>query len=427
MARHTVTFLIVSCLLSPVWADRPTDKPTKEQQAAQLADIIAAIDSAETIDQAVEAYNSANIIERGNVEANTAYMKKMLTFGKVQYAVYGARWILSVEPDNPLALSVMGYYDAVAGDMEKALPEIIFALRQLPDDESLLHDAGQLVAWLDVQDEAGQWPGEVDRIIDKNQDDWVSHEVFRQAYDLATEALTQLDRPIEEVEYIVEEIRQEGLAIDDEVTDMTDRLIPIDQELYSLRLELSAVEAELAGVAVDFDSDQPEVRRRLTRWERQVFQDRADELRDMIRENDRERAELIVEIRRLKRLRRDIKDDFESTKAKLDALLSDRRKLIRRIGKDLEWRLPAIDGVVIDIAQLRRQSEAEAQLPRMLLSDEANAAGKLQLAKKYLEIDKPDMAVKYLQLLLETFPDSEAADEARQLLDQLQPVEQAEP
>ncbi len=465
MARNISSFAIVMLLAAVAWAadDPPApeaDQPTADEAVAEptLADLIEQIDAAEIVEDAVAAYNAANLIERGHVGANLAYMKKMLTFGQIQYAAYGARWIIATEADNTLALSVLGYCEAAAGDMEAALPAIIRALDQLSDDESLLADAGQLLAWLDVQEDMKPLPADVKRILAASRDGWEQQASFSEAYDDAAAVLQQFDEEIAVVGDAVEDLREEGLAIEDEIEILADRIEPIELEIYSLIAELDAVEDELAGTrrraarlrrqvrATNArisqlekvnprtgaqDSELARRRADVARYERALrasnrrsdryqLRERADELRDMIRANQREADELAIAIRRLVRDRKDVKDDFRRGKADLAALNADRRKMIRSAGRLLEWRLPAIDGEVIDVAEVSREYADRTRSSGRAMSDEANAAGKLQLAKKYIEIDKPEMAIKYLQLLLDRFGDSESATEAAQLLDQLQ-------
>ena len=161
MMRVSATILTALLLAGPAWAG--DESSCQDDKQADLEALTEVISRAELVADAVSAYNAANAVERGNVEVNLAYMKKMLTFGKVDYAVYAARSVLSAEPDNALALSVIGYCDATAGDVESALPGIIRALEQLPDNESLLADAGQLLAWLDVQERPLSWPEGIER------------------------------------------------------------------------------------------------------------------------------------------------------------------------------------------------------------------------------------------------------------------------
>jgi len=457
MIRVSVTILIALLLAGPAWAgDEPSCQDDKQADLEALTEVISRV---ELVADAVSAYNAANAVERGNVEVNLAYMKKMLTFGKVDYAVYAARWVLSAEPDNALALSVIGYCHATSGDVESALPGIIRALEQLPDDESLLADAGQLLAWLDVQEGPLSWPEGIERIIAANRGEWEGRADFRQAYDDAAAVLGQFDEAIFAAADAVEEIRRAGLAIEDEIAVLTERLAPIDAEIYWLQLELADVEAELDGThraaaqlrrqinianarIAELEAKSPRtpaeelelarlrsdvasyeraaLRAARGRRDRNYLRQRADELRDMIRDNQRERDEIVVYIRGLRREMRDAKDDLDRAEAELVVLQSDRRKMIRGIGRLLEWRLPAIDGVVIDVVAAGEDYVARTDLPARMLSDEANAAGKLRLARKYIEIDKPEMAIRYLQLLLESFPDSQVADEARELLERLQ-------
>lgn len=455
MLRASATILIALLLTGPAWAgDEPSSEDDKQADLEALTEVIS---RAELVADAVSAYNAANAVERGNIAVNLAYMKKMLTFGKVDYAVYAARWVLSAEPDNALALSVIGYCDATSGDVESALPGIVRALEQLPDDESLLADAGQLLAWLDVQEELLSWPEDIERIIAANRGEWDAQADFRQAYDDAAAVLGQFEEAIFAAGDAAEEIRRVGLAIEDEIAVLTERLEPIDAEIYSLQVELAYVEAELDGtyrnaaqlrrrinnanariaeleaksprtpaeelelarLRSDVVSYRQALRARRGRRDRHQLRQRADELRDMIRDNQRERDEIVVYMRGLHREMRDAKDDLDQAEAELVVLQSDRRKMIRGIGRLLEWRLPAIDGVVIDVVAAGEDYVARTNPPARALSDEANAAGKLRLARKYIEIDKPEMAIRYLQLLLETFPESEVADEARKLLERL--------
>lgn len=475
MARRVTALLIVLSLTNLAWADDgltgaaspPT--PTAEtdssrdsaapadETAGQLAELIADIDAAELVEDAVAAYNAANLVDRGNLEVNLAYMKKMLKLGQLEYAVYGARWVLSVDPGNILALSVLAYRDASTGDIESAMPMIFDALRRSPDDASLLHDAGQMVAWFDAQEERADWPEDIKLPIIANRGAWLSQTSFREAYEQTLALMRRPNQDIAVAAAVVEEIAQRVAELEEQISLIEERVISRDIELGSLFRESATVEfevsalfwsaqelrakvaaansrilelqskasltpaeqQELIGLRSEVEFYEHAINASYDEQERPALIERAGELRDLIRAAQRESDELVLRARRLMRDRGVVVEEHNRALSELAARMADRSEMIRRIGAELDWRLPVIDGAVIDVR--RAQQDYLARIRRPTAGNEMSAAEELHTARDYIEVGEIDMAVKCLQGLLVTHEGSRAAEEARELLERLQP------
>ena len=481
MARRVIAVLIVLSLTNLAWADdgltgaASSTAPTAETDSSreseapadetvwQLAELIADIDAAELVEDAVAAYNAANLVDRGNLEVNLAYMKKMLKLGQLQYAVYGARWVVSVDPDNILALSVLAYRDASIGDIESAMPMIFHALSRSPDDASLLHDAGQMVAWFDAQEGRTDWPEDIRRPIIASRGAWLSKTSFSEAYEQALALMRRPNTDITGARAVLEEIAQRVAALEEQIVMIEERVISRNTELGSLFEESTAVafeaalfwsvqelqakvaaansrilelqskasltpaeRQELIGLRSEVALYERAINATYDERERAALIERAGELQDLIRAAQRERDELVLRARSLMRDRGVVVAEYNLALSELAVRTDDRSEMIRRIGAELDWRLPAIDGAVIDVTRAQ-QDYLSRITSRRATGNAMGAAEELQRAKGYIEAGEIDMAVKCLQRLLVTHEGSRAAEEARELLDRLQPEAEAAP
>ena len=129
----------------------PTSQPAGSQDAEKLAAFIRAIRRAEDPREALSAYAKGCSISRLNAELHTAHVRRMLQFGRPETAYYPAQAAVRLEPENGMAWGVLGYVHGKRHRLEEALAAAVRAAKYAPDDNSILHNAGQLVAWCDGQ------------------------------------------------------------------------------------------------------------------------------------------------------------------------------------------------------------------------------------------------------------------------------------
>lgn len=82
-----------------------------------------------------------------------------------------------------------------------------------------------------------------------------------------------------------------------------------------------------------------------------------------------------------------------------------------------------LDDCVIVTADADRKAQAKAKAEQQraarLAENEVKAAGRLAIAREYVNSGKPEKAIELLQKLLADYPDAKAAKEARELLKKL--------
>lgn len=461
MNRHIIALMLVLSVSALAWGDPPEDAATEgtealsaEEVEAQLLVLIEAIEQAETLPHAVDAYSQAGRLARGDPGINEAYLMKMLEFGQVQNAVYAARWLLRHDPDHGMAWAVLAYFEAENAVLPKALEAAAHAAGQLPDDPGVMQNAGILVAWYEAQSDPPHLPPGVGREIARSKEQWMAHPAFAESYEWLRGDLTEYADRAEAAERELQILQDEmdGLRSDGAV--LQEEADLLDYQLYSLSYELRSVEFRIYVYSVQANeaniliADKNLTIRQLERlapltpaqqatvdrlkWEIEILAGRdrrlggrtvaqlrllAADLREEIRATERELVAVMSELRRMDREYDSLGLEKRQYAAELEAVTEDQSTYLRHLHRDIEWELPLVNGERIDPALARRAASARGDSQPAAEIDAPSS--KLQLAKQYVRGGMPAKAIEILQTLIETAPDSSAAAEARVLLAEL--------
>ncbi len=441
-------------------ADQTAVATDAEQIEVELARLATAIDAAETSAEMDELFSQASRIDRDDPGVNQAYLRRALRFGHVQKAVYAARRLLKFSDREGVAFAVLAYYEADQGYLPKAFPEAVRAAEQLPLDPGVMHNAGALVAWFEFQNDVSYVPQEVRQALLLNQATWLEQPDFAASYEFVNALMGGYEMRIVEIQDMLVGIEESMATIDEKIVIFVERLTPIDRELRALRHDLYAARLSLTGqywsraelqgrigaanVRIrELESDnsltaaQEEELARLEEkvvfWERDLRNayDRCGQthirewilrLRGEIRTVERERDELITEIRIEKRRFDALKDDRREADKQLDDIEEQKQRALGIRDRRVTWELPLVNGERIDLAAL--QAAARVNYTRQPAAStgpvDTSAAGRnLQLAKQYASGGRKDRAVELLEKILAQAPDSDQAPEAQELLNEL--------
>ena len=386
---------------------------------ADMAPFVAAIDSAATVDAAVSAYDRGTAVDRGNLELNLAYLKKMLKLGQPQIAWYPAQVVLGHSPNDSLALGVAGYFYGTRNNFANALVSTVCAAGFAPDNQGILHNAGLLVAWYDFDPNVGPIPYAGRCSLQRLRERLQANSTFHQAYEQVHTALLNrqknignLDDQIRAAEPQVDELRRKAFNLDAEMrqTDMNLRVKqmlqpsfdPYQRDLPWMTFgNLSSLNRNDYGFGI----------RHLDPFSygneamgQQVYQQQA--ATEVIRERDKYQG-LNLEAQT-------VMAELRQRQGHLNDLRRQRDVLTAAAVNVYTFMPPAVDGVVVPAAApVSLAARPGAHDP------EVEAQYRLELAKLFLSNNMPSRAISTLKDMLASYPKTKAAVEARSLLREL--------
>ena len=139
-------------------------------RARRLAEFVQAVRDADHPRQAITAYARGCAVDASRPEIHEAQMRRMLRFGLPKIALFPARSLVAIQPDNGLAWGVLGYVHGQRGELAEAFAASIRAAEHARDNPSILHNAGQLVAWYDHELELPKLPDRAKRSLSRIRD-----------------------------------------------------------------------------------------------------------------------------------------------------------------------------------------------------------------------------------------------------------------
>jgi hypothetical protein len=157
-----------------------------------LARSIMAIGLANDVPTAIAAFNAGAVADKDNLDLNRAFVRKMVDLGAPEAAFAQAQKIEALAPGDGLALAVLSYSQAAAGDVPAALVNIVAAINTLPNDPFVLRTAGQLAAWTAQMPKDAKIPGYVLEAMNEMATAQAARKVFADAYAEAKAAYAEL-------------------------------------------------------------------------------------------------------------------------------------------------------------------------------------------------------------------------------------------
>jgi hypothetical protein len=407
-------------LLAQGAATQPA-KPTDER----LAPIIKETQSAATPEQAVEAYNRGTNIDRNNVQLNDAYMTRMLQLGQPLVARFPARVLVAHQPNNGLALGVLGYAEAVQGNLAEALADTVCGAEQARSNPGILRNAGQLVAWYDYSPQARNIPApgrcvlsEIRRSLERQPEYVEAYEQGKQAILNHKQQLEGIQEKVQAQTQDLDKLRNSALDIDAQM-----------RQSFSQANQNTTIMEQLQYYAntypwLPFNGPQGGDRNYFGYGYKfpYPFLYRNDPLSQQAF-----RQQYDLEIQRLQSENRQLRGKYDDLQSQGQQVLRDvqtrQRDLAKLQGQYTQaareqeriflWVPPAVEGVVTPPSR-------EALRPRFgPVTAEDEAHYRLQLARLFAVNDRPMLAVQTLRDLVRTYRGTSAAQEAMRMLEEM--------
>ncbi len=408
--------LICVCLIG---RSGPADKPAPTTgpgattaPADKLKAFIRAVADADDPRLAMSAYARGCGIDRNSAALQNAYMERMLKFGLPKIAYHPARMLVRIDPNNGLAWGVVGYMHGKRGELDKAFVATMRSLEKHRDDPSILHNAGQLAAWYDsalnppkVSDRARRALSQMKKELARKKPYSSAYEEIKSVCARQASLMKQLEKKVSVIEAEVLPVRKAGRELDSQVRE-------INNEIDRCKRTIDELWRELRTGVVHRDVNGRLVSRRHSRRYR-------DDLYDRINQEEQALARLKSERRRIRSQSNALLVELKDKETRLDQLKRQMRGLKGGADRIFRWDPPAVDGVFTPEAEHFPISTRPAA-PR---DPETQAEQRLKLARLYLRHKMNDKAVVILKGILEDYPATKAAKEAKVLLAKIKPVE----
>lgn len=398
------------------------DAAERQQQLEQAVEKIRA---AENAAEAASFYARGNTIDKLHAPLHRAYMHRMLELGLPQLAAHPARTLTVLRPeDEPLAWAVAGHYYARRNHWNDALEATMRAAEELPNTEAVLHNAGQLTAWYERSHNQPRASDRTKRAMAKMlsenlpkgnafasayKDILTAYDAHARAVEVAQEIIVEIGEEIAEYEQALSANRQEIAAVEVEINHNQRVLDDLERELRRLkRLRDRALrrqqESTDATVVIYRDND--------------PYGIEITELRREIREVNRHLGELYAIRIVLHRARNDL---LAQLRGKRDELAEKRRELDfdmeLRLRRHFRWDSPEPDG---SVATERDYTPQTTTVPAAEVADvQRIAESRLRLAELYLRNNMAEKAAETLRDIVRDYPDTEAADQSKALLESI--------
>ena len=376
----------------------------------RLLPFIEAIQRSQQPQEAMSAYARGCAVDRRNPRIHDEYMKRMLQFGQPEIAYFAAATLVTLDNQNPTAWGLVGYHQGKKGELLEAFAATMRAVQRAPDDPSILHNAGQLVAWYDSHADPPPAPDSVRRILDNLREELGRREPYAKAYRTIKTAVSSkldqrddLEKKLSAADSEYQTARQDAVSLDRELRDLNDQIEYHQRLAHSLLRELAY-------------SDFYSYREMDGRYYYVLPYGRIgrEEARDHARQEERTIDELRFKARELRRKGEGVLAEL----AKKEAAAGELRAQIKLLGAGLErhfrWDPPAVDGVVTAEAdRLPPVTRVTDNLPR---DPELEAAQRLDLARLYVAHELREKAADVLRDLVARYPKTKAAGEAGEML-----------
>jgi hypothetical protein len=358
---------------------------------------IRVIQDAPNAQAAIAAYARGCSVNRGIPALHEAYLRRMLQFGQPKFANGPARVLLASNPTHPMANAVGAYVHVRTNALARALAPALIAASQLPANESVAANAGQLMAWYEkdspdtvLSDEARGALARIKTNLSKTTALETAYRRICRAFDERERELEGLKAQILKIQAEANDLYSEGQGIDAQLKDLDEKHKDAVSRLADQRQ------------AVDNYENYPE---NDPTWERRKS------LYQSITEDAALVDKLAAEYQAVRQAGLALRRRLDRKLAEVRGLERSRDQARLRYRIDYDWQPPAVDGVVTPEASMTASSGGSAPQPP---ADEADS--KLKLARLYLQNGMEAKAIAMLQQLIANYPDTPAAKTARKQL-----------
>ncbi len=312
--KQFATIAIVALLIGLAM----TDALAQDDQASpeEIAAAIETIQAAEAAREAKSAY--ADIARRAldSVELRQAYLQRVLEFNQANYGTNAAEQLLKLDPDDLNALRIAAYGRAMEDDYAGALDAALQAGIRATNDEITMNSLGQLVAYMQLDDEAPEMSDEAATLLNDLAEALAGIDAYAAGHGRLAEAYGTYLTGLDEVATALADATAAREAIETTMAELEAQLETILENKREIQRQMNAQGGGAGGA-----SGQQQVPPEMEEVQKQEMECRAS---IKTAEND---------IKRIARQFREAEDDYED-------YAKDKSRIIRREGGLLDFDKP---------------------------------------------------------------------------------------
>ena len=408
-----LTALSAGCLWAAMSAaaeppDRPPEEAPEAGRERGLAEAIEAIAAAEDPDSAAAAYARGNNLDSSSIRLHETFMVRLLKFGLPKTAVYPARALVGLDRNHALAWSVIGYVHGCKGELAKAFDATMTAVKNMQDDPSVLSNAGQLAAWYDHERKTPNVSAAAHRLLEQMRNELAGKKEFAASYENIANAYKQLGVVIAEYDR---------------------KLSAIEAEVLTLQRQFAQAESDFRTIANEIDARNlviNDLKAKLSYWysvhlphhETYAYDDcihNQDDLKQQIYDEEAAVDRLWPEAYRIRNEAQAIYSEAKVREKSLGPLRAERDQAVNQVYRHLAWGPPAVDGVVtLEVERFEHRKPEPVAIPD---DPEVLAAQRLRVARLYITNSLSKKAMEILAEIVATRGSTNAAQEAKSLLE----------
>ncbi len=392
--------------------------PATKTPAERIAPLVRVIDQARSPSDAIAAYARGFGIDRTHTGLQNAHMRKMLQFGLPKIARYPARVLVTLEKGNGMAWGVVGYMHGKRGELAEALAAHIQAAAFAPDDPSILHNTGQLLAWYDNEIDRPRLSDPIRRMMDRIRNDLFKQQAFARAYLEMKTAYEQRAKLAAELAKRLGEAQDEAEDARGKAADINRKLRDINDEIEERTVMIEGLYRELN---VYYYQPYPINNNGTVEYIYVPVQDygRRAAIYNRIRTEESAISGLRVEFRKVRREGRSILDELDRRRTTLDTLQKQSQAVLARVDRTFRWDPPSVDGKVT--AEVGRFIPVPSRRIKLPEEPQFVSEQRLELAKLYLRHGMEDKAIRVLEDLVANNGGTTSGRKAKVLLATLRP------
>lgn len=431
MARSAlVTSMVLALGLTFVAAQTPLPASVPASSPAdKLAPFLKAMNASDNPSDVMAAYARGSAVDRNNPALHEAYIKRMLKLGQPLIAFYAARTLLSLDKENALAWGVVAYAQARKGEYDDALVSAIRSVIKDRDNIGNLHNAGQLVAWYDMQAAPPELSIFLRQALQRDHDALMAKPAFEKAYNgfiAASKEQQRLnDQARQQLNAAENALLAAQLAALDFDRSLRDLSGQIDQRMRTLNVLNSQMNYSyytsyglfiprgyFPGGTIGYPGGWG--------WQPGYYVYTVDTNRGYRDDLQNQMRQVEGDINDLRARQALINRQATLSLGELSEKAASVEQLRKHVAgilaggaeRKVRWDPPAVDGVVTPEAEGLPMPKAASQPA----DPETEARQKFGLAQLYLSHDMPAKGNAILREILEKYPKSAAAADARKLL-----------
>jgi len=422
MLTTAAVLAATSAVPPPAVAREPAaTQPVRTDPAERLGPFLKVVRESRDARTVMSTYTRALAFARDNVELHRVYLRQMLRFGLPQIALTPARELVRLGSADARAWGVIGYMHGRGGEPADALIATLKAAELGADDPSVLNNAGQLVAWHDFEPDPPRLPDATRRTLAKLRPALAEKAAYQQAYRRLQAAYARQAVASRELGRKVNNAEAEALAVQRLARDVDSRLRELNEEIdYHERLIEDLYRELRYGYGYYYYYRDPDGRYiYVPRYDRYY---RRQEIRDRIREAEREIEKVRIELRRVRRDGRAVLAELARKEGALKDLRVRLREATGRTEREFRWDPPAVGGVVTAEKDRIPPTVGKPKL-KVPVDPETEARQNVELAKLYLRHGMSEKAIALLESVAKAYAETQAGRQARVLLSALRPQE----